>query len=90
MPQLCLHSCFGVFARTPGLYWRGFCEIDCGRLTQGGDYTKIQSTTDWIASTNNSEFWRVIEVDEAIPVVDMLPDPVKSTVKTLMMPLLGQ
>ncbi|KAI0685389.1 erylysin B [Cerioporus squamosus] len=64
--------------------------LDVKYLVEGGDYTKIQKSDEWIASTSNSEFWRVIEVDEVVAVVDMLPDPVKETVKTLMVPLLGE
>ena len=59
-------------------------------VIQGGDYTKIQDTAAWIASTNQSEHWRVIEVEQVVPVVDMLPDDIRSTVKMLMIPLLGQ
>ncbi|RPD73901.1 pleurotolysin B precursor [Lentinus tigrinus ALCF2SS1-7] len=59
-------------------------------IVTGGDYTKIQETTQWIASTNDTDYWRVIEVGETIAVVDMLPDPIKSTVKALMTPLLGR
>ncbi|KAI0714079.1 erylysin B [Cerioporus squamosus] len=59
-------------------------------IVEGGDYTKIQQTAEWIASTNDSELWRVIEVSNATPVCDMLPEPIKSTVKALMTPLLGR
>ncbi|TFK88510.1 erylysin B [Polyporus arcularius HHB13444] len=59
-------------------------------IVQGGDYTKIQDTAAWIASTNNSEYWRVIEVADTVAVVDMLPEPIKGTVKELMTPLLGK
>ena len=68
---------------------RFLCLTWCG-LIQGGDYTKIQDTAAWIASTNQSEYWRVIEVEQVVPVVDMLPDDIRSTVKMLMIPLLGR
>ena len=57
---------------------------------QGGDYTKIQKTDDWISSTSQSAYWRVIEVVEVTPVVDMLPSATAAVVKKLMTPLFGQ
>ncbi|TFK77574.1 hypothetical protein K466DRAFT_439717, partial [Polyporus arcularius HHB13444] len=64
--------------------------LDVKFIVQGGDYTKIQETKEWIASTDQSDFWRVIEVTNAISVVDLLPDPIKTTTKALMRPLLGR
>lgn len=57
---------------------------------QGGDYTLIQNTDQWITSTTQDANWRVIEVTEATPVVDMLPTAVRDQVKQLMIPLFGK
>ncbi|KAH8832148.1 erylysin B [Flagelloscypha sp. PMI_526] len=65
-------------------------KLDTKYIVHGGDYTKIQKTEDWIASTDKSEYWRAIEVTEAVPLVDMLPDEVSSEVKLLLRPLLGK
>lgn len=59
-------------------------------VIQGGDYTQILDTDAWIASTDDSNFWRVVEVTEVISVVDLLPEPKRSVVKKLMIPLLGE
>ncbi|KAI0690514.1 hypothetical protein C8T65DRAFT_745785 [Cerioporus squamosus] len=64
--------------------------LDVKYIVNGGDYTLIQKTDSWITSTTDSSNWRVIEVTEVTPVVDMLPDNVKSQVQKLMTPLLGQ
>ncbi|TFK77702.1 hypothetical protein K466DRAFT_607811 [Polyporus arcularius HHB13444] len=64
--------------------------LDVKYIVEGGDYTKIQETKEWVASTDNSDYWRVIEVSNAISVVDLLPDPIKTTTKALMRPLLGR
>ncbi|KIJ26612.1 hypothetical protein M422DRAFT_236447 [Sphaerobolus stellatus SS14] len=65
-------------------------KLDTKYIVNGGDYTKIQKTDEWIASTDKSEFWRSIEVTEVVPLVDMLPDEVKLEVKQLLKPLLGK
>ncbi len=67
-----------------------FAESRTSSCFQGGDYTKIQDTAEWIGSTDKSEFWRAIEVAEVVPVVDMLPNEVRLEVKQLLKPLLGK
>ncbi|KAI8996482.1 erylysin B [Trametes punicea] len=64
--------------------------LDVKFIVTGGDYSLIQKTDDWIASTRKSGLWRVIEVADAIPVIDMLPLPIRSTAKMLMTPLIGR
>ncbi|EEB89936.1 hypothetical protein MPER_11918 [Moniliophthora perniciosa FA553] len=59
-------------------------------IVNGGDYTKIQDTPAWIATTNKSEHWRVIEVTSVVPVVEMLPESIRTTVRNLMKPLIGK
>ncbi|KAK7029592.1 hypothetical protein VNI00_010406 [Paramarasmius palmivorus] len=59
-------------------------------IVNGGDYTKIQDTGAWIATTNQSQHWRVIEVTSVVPVSEMLPEPTKTTVRNLLKPLLGK
>ncbi|CAA7262065.1 unnamed protein product [Cyclocybe aegerita] len=65
-------------------------KLETKYIVNGGDYTKIQNTAEWIASTDKSEFWRAIEVTEVVPVVDILPDEVRLEVKQLLRPLLGK
>lgn len=55
-------------------------------VIQGGDYTQILDTDTWIASTDDSNFWRVVEVTEVVSVVNLLPEPKRSVVKKLMVP----
>ncbi|KDQ25827.1 pleurotolysin B precursor [Pleurotus ostreatus PC15] len=59
-------------------------------IVNGGDYTKIQNTEEWVASTNQSEHWRVIEVTEVTAVADLLPQPIRGQVKDFLKPLLGK
>ncbi|RPD54074.1 erylysin B [Lentinus tigrinus ALCF2SS1-6] len=64
--------------------------IDVKYIVNGGDYTLIKQTDSWISSTSQSANWRVIEVVEVTPVVDMLPAATKAQVQKLMTPLFGQ
>nr|4V3A_C Chain C, Pleurotolysin B [Pleurotus ostreatus]4V3N_C Chain C, Pleurotolysin B [Pleurotus ostreatus] len=67
-----------------------FSKLNVKYIVNGGDYTKIQNTEEWVASTNQSEHWRVIEVTEVTAVADLLPQPIRGQVKDLLKPLLGK
>ncbi|KAI0824467.1 hypothetical protein BC628DRAFT_1410894 [Trametes gibbosa] len=67
----------------------GHGELQTTITTSEGRHLDILDTNVWIASTDDSSFWRVIEVNEVVPVVDLLPEPQKTAVKRLLLPPLG-